>query len=299
MVHQRRRAAARVATELAQRLLAAGAQVRVISEGQDLPEAVAAGAQVVPADGQAAHDCTVVVGVGGDGTLLHGAEYARPAQVPLLGVNVGRVGFLAEAEPDQAESIVTAIVQGSYETQARSTIDVEVAHEGQVMERTWALNDATVEKGSRERILDLVLEVDGRPLAHWGGDGLVCATPTGSTAYAYSAGGPVVWPEVEAMLVVPISAHALFARPIVIPPTSQIVAHVVGPRGVDAVLWCDGRRTAGVPVGAQVRISKGHLPVMLARVNPGPFTDRLVEKFDLPVHGWRAIHGEDSDGEQG
>ncbi len=154
------------------------------------------------------------------------------------------------------------------------------------MAETWALNEASVEKASRERMVDLVVEIDARPVSRWGGDGVVCATPTGSTAYNFSAGGPIVWPEVHALLMVPISAHALFARPLVVSPDSTLAIEVVGAQS-SAVLWCDGRRTVDLPFGARVEVVRGHEPVRLARLHAGPFADRLVRKFDLPVQGWR------------
>jgi NAD+ kinase len=128
--------------------------------------------------------------------------------------------------------------------------------------------------------------VDGRPLARYGCDGVVCATPTGSTAYAFSAGGPVVWPEVEALLLVPISAHALFSKPLVTAPTSTF-SLTVDPYTSFAVLCCDGRRTWDLPPGAKVTVERGQLPVRLVRLGPRPFTDTLVAKFALPVEGWR------------
>ena len=137
--------------------------------------------------------------VGGDGTLLRAAELARPAGVPLLGVNLGHVGFLAEAEPEDLPAAVDLLLAGKYEVEERMTIDVTARLNGHQLAATWALNEATVEKAARERVVDLVTEVDGRPLSRWGCDGVVFATPTGSTAYAFSAGGPVVWPEVEAL----------------------------------------------------------------------------------------------------
>ncbi len=170
------------------------------------------------------------------------------------------------------------------------TIDVTVGVHGEETARTWALNEASVEKASRERMLEVVAEVDGRPLSRWGCDGVVCATPTGSTAYAFSAGGPVVWPEVEALLMIPISAHALFARPLVVSPKSVLAVEVQSdtPAGV---LWCDGRRTVPLPAGARVEVRRGELPVRLARLHLAPFTDRLVRKFELPVRGWRGAAG--------
>jgi NAD+ kinase len=226
----------------------------------------------------------LVVVLGGDGTILRGAELARPAGIPLLGVNLGHVGFLAEAERDAVADTVARVVARDYAVEERMTIDVRVLVDGRPFATAWALNEASVEKPVREKMLDLLLEIDGRPLSRWGADGVVLATPTGSTAYAFSAGGPVVWPTVEAMLVVPLSAHALFARPLVIAPTSVIVVELIGKPGV---LWCDGRRSIDVPAGARIEVRRGMQPVRLARLHPAPFTDRLVAKFALPVEGWR------------
>jgi NAD+ kinase len=156
-----------------------------------------------------------------------------------------------------------------------------------VVARSWALNEASVEKAARERMLEVVLEVDGRPLSTIGCDGVVMATPTGSTAYGFSAGGPVIWPQVEAMLVVPLSAHALFARPLVVAPTSRIAVEVLADTEGSGVLWCDGRRMVELPTGARIEATRSGTPVRLARLTEAPFTDRLVAKFNLPVSGWR------------
>jgi NAD+ kinase len=198
---------------------------------------------------------------------------------------LGHVGFLAEVERSDLEKTAEQILSGAYDVEERLTVDVTVRRNGGgVAHQGWALNDATVEKAARERMLDLVVEVDGRPLSRWGGDGIVCATPTGSTAYAFSAGGPVVWPTVHALLVVPLSAHALFARPLVIAPESCVAIELLtGP----AVLFCDGRRTVQLAAGDRVEVRRGEAPVRLARLRAAPFTDRLVEKFQLPVRGWR------------
>ena len=136
-------------------------------------------------------------------------------------------------------------------------------------------------------MLEVVVEVDGRPLSRWGCDGVVCATPTGSTAYNFSAGGPVVWPGVEALLMVPLSAHALFARPMVVAPTSVVAVELLATTDGAGVLWCDGRRTVELPPGARIEVRRGRRPVRLARLHEAPFTDRLVAKFGLPVEGWR------------
>ena len=196
------------------------------------PEAAELGcpsASVVPVSPAAAAGTEMVLVIGGDGTLLRAAELARGAGVPLLGVNLGRIGFLAEAEPEDLSEAVHRVLAGEYSVEERMTVDVTVRINGQVLATTWALNEASVEKAARERMLDLVIEVDGRPLSRWGCDGVVFATPTGSTAYAFSAGGPVVWPEVEALLMVPICAHALFAGPMVVSPRSVLAAEVIGP----------------------------------------------------------------------
>jgi NAD+ kinase len=201
-------------------------------------------------------------------------------------VNMGHVGFLAEAEREDLAATVDKVVTRRYDVEERMTIDVTVRQNGAVTDTTWALNEASVEKSSRERMVELVVEIEGRPLSHWGCDGVVCATPTGSTAYAFSAGGPVVWPEVEALLVVPISAHALFARPLVVSPRSLVALEVLADTP-HAVLWCDGRRKVHLPPGGRVEVRRGALPVRLARLHQTPFTNRLVTKFGLPVTGWR------------
>jgi NAD+ kinase len=164
---------------------------------------------------------------------------------------------------------------------------VRVLCDGVETSHGWALNEASVEKAARQRMLEVLVEIDGRPLSRWGCDGVVFATPTGSTAYAFSAGGPVVWPEVEALLLVPISAHALFARPMVTSPDSTLAVDVLAQSEVSGVLWCDGRRPVDLPAGARVEVRRGARPVRLARLHEAPFTDRLVAKFDLPVSGWR------------
>ena len=215
---------------------------------------------------------------------------ARPSGAPLLGVNLGHVGFLAEAEPEDIAATVDAVVHRRYTIEERMTLDVTVHIGGVTTVSEWALNEATVEKRARERMLELVVEIDGHPLSRWGCDGAVCATPTGSTAYAFSAGGPVVWPEVEAMLLVPISAHALFARPLVVSPASTVAIELL-PGTAPGVLWCDGRRMHDVDAGARIEVRRGSHRVRLARMHTRPFTDRLVAKFDLPVHGWRGRPG--------
>jgi NAD+ kinase len=316
LAHTGRESARRSARQVIERLTEAGIAVRVTEA--EVPALECAGATVVPAGPEAAEGAELVIVLGGDGTLLRAAEFARPAGTPLIGVNLGHVGFLAEAEPEGLSRTVDHLVAGEYRVEERMTLDVTARDNGAEIASTWALNEVTVEKAARERMIEVVIEVDGRPLSRWGCDGVVCATPTGSTAYAFSAGGPVVWPEVEALLMVPIAAHALFARPLVVSPRSVLAVELPHESGahdqagdgaadgaVDgepgsteaerAVLWCDGRRRFYLPPGARIEVRRGELPVLLARVHGlaslppggGEFTDRLVAKFGLPVAGWR------------
>ncbi len=229
----------------------------------------------------------LVVVFGGDGTILRGAELARPAGVPLLGVNLGRVGFLAEAEREEVGFLVDHVVNQDYTVQERMTLDVDVIENGQTVCRSWALNEASVEKSARERMVELAIEIDGRPLSTWGCDGVIMATPTGSTAYAFSGGGPVVWPDVEALLLVPISAHALFARPLVVGPDTQLAVEVMPEAPGPAVMWCDGRRSFELAPGARIEVRRSTVGVRIARLSNSPFTDRLVAKFALNVQGWQ------------
>jgi NAD+ kinase len=285
VVHTGRPEAIQLAQDAAARLHRAGIEVRLLA-----PDAAVLGvpdAEVTDVSADAAEGCEIVMVLGGDGTILRGAEVARASRTPVLGVNLGHVGFLAESERDDLDVTIDHVVHRRYAVEERMTLDVTVTQDGVVVAQDWALNDASVEKSARERMLELVVEVDGRPLSRWGGDGIVAATPTGSTAYAFSAGGPIVWPEVDALLVVPLSAHALFARPLVVSPHSVIAAELLPRNAVPAVLWCDGRRTEEIRPGARIEVRRGANSVRLARLHQGPFTDRLVAKFDLPVHGWR------------
>jgi NAD+ kinase len=290
VLHAGREKNRRTAAAVAHRLAASGVRLRVIGEewaeveNGDLPASLAP--RVVEGRPGCAEGAEVVLVLGGDGTLLRAAEMARPVGVPLLGVNLGRVGFLAETEEESLGDALDAVVDGKYSVEERMTIDAVARLNGHVLVRSWALNEATVEKSSRERILEVVLEVDGRPVSAFGCDGVICATPTGSTAYAFSAGGPLVWPQVEALLLVPSNAHALFSRPMVVAPDTE-VAIEVDPTGPPAVLVCDGRRNMLLPPAARVELARSNHPVRMVRLDGQPFADRLVRKFDLPVRGWR------------
>ncbi|KQX06316.1 MULTISPECIES: NAD kinase [unclassified Leifsonia] len=237
--------------------------------------------------GVRAEDLELVVVLGGDGTILRAAELVRDAATPILGVNLGHVGFLAESERDDLGEAIGRGLARDYVVEERMTLSVRVKQGDEIVHEDWALNEATVEKASRERMLEVAIEVDRRPLSTFGCDGVVLSTPTGSTAYAFSGGGPVVWPTLDAMLMVPLSAHALFARPIVVGPDSAMAIELLRRTQGSGVLWCDGRRSFELQPGARVVVRRSPVPVRLARLHPGPFTDRLVNKFQLPVTGWR------------
>ncbi|TWD74695.1 NAD+ kinase [Kribbella amoyensis] len=285
VTHTGRDEAVEVARAAHRLLTAAGLLVRLLGEEAD---ALALDPVEIADDpDKAALDVELIIVLGGDGSILRAAELARPHGTPVLGVNLGHVGFLAEAEVDDLERIVEVVVDRSYTVEERMTLAVDVFVDDEPIFQTWALNEASVEKAARERMLEVMVGVDGRPLSRWGCDGVVVATPTGSTAYAFSGGGPIVWPEVEAILLVPLSAHALFSRPIVVAPTSQLSVELVAAWHGRGVLWCDGRRMVEVPPGARIQVRRGRTPVRLARAHESSFTDRLVAKFDLPVLGWR------------
>lgn len=233
------------------------------------------------------HASEAVMVLGGDGTILRAAELTRGTDVPLLGVNLGHVGFLAESEREDLRAAVQRLAARDYEVEERATVEVTVHLPGTAEPVVgWALNEATVEKATRDRMLEVAIGVDGRPLLSFGCDGVIMATATGSTAHAFSGGGPVIWPDVDAVLMVPLSAHALFARPLVIGPRSRYTVDVLPQSTVEGVLTCDGRREIRLPRGSRVVVRQGGT-VRLARLSNAPFADRLVSKFSLPVSGWR------------
>ena len=225
----------------------------------------------------------VGVVLGGDGTMLRAAEVARKYEIPLLGVNLGHVGFLAEVEKVSLAAIVAAITDKKYVIDSRMVLKYLVIRKGRQIAHGWALNEVTVER-ERTTMVELFLEIDGRPISRWGCDGLIASTPTGSTAYAFSAGGPVVWPDVDALVVLPISAHALFSRPLVISTQSQIVVRI---ESTQALLSADSLRNFELIEGDRVHITKDSGVVQLAHLKETLFGDRLVAKFKLPVEGWR------------
>jgi NAD+ kinase len=296
VVHTGREEATETARRVEKALSARGIGLRVLAaeavdrgphqSAPDVLSALGSGIEVVDADERAAEGCELVLALGGDGTFLRAAELARNVEIPVLGVNLGRIGFLAEAETDHIDSVLGHVIDRDYVVEERMTLDIVVRVDGRIAHRGWALNEASLEKGPRLGVLGVVLEVDGRPVSEFGCDGVLVSTPTGSTAYAFSAGGPILWPELEAILVVPNNAHALFARPMVTRPEASIAIEIEA-SGHDAMVFCDGRREMAVPAGGRLEVTRCGTPLKWVRLDSAPFTDRLVRKFRLPVTGWR------------
>jgi NAD+ kinase len=225
----------------------------------------------------------IAVVLGGDGTILRGAELTRERNIPLLGINIGHVGFMAEVIRPEISTLAKTVIDKSYGLDPRMVLAYEVIRSGKVVDTGWALNEVTVER-QHNTMVELFVQIDGRPLSRWGCDGLIASTPTGSTAYAFSAGGPVLWPEVEALVLLPISAHALFARPMVISPKSEIVVQI---ESDEALLSADALRKFPLIIGDQVRITRDSSKILLSHIVNTTFTDRIVAKFKLPIEGWR------------
>ena len=225
----------------------------------------------------------VAVVLGGDGTMLRAAEVAQERDIPLLGVNLGHVGFLSEVERSKISEVIEALVNKNYVIDPRITLGYTVERAGSIVANGWALNEVTVER-EKATMVELFLEIDSRPISRWGCDGLICSTPTGSTAYAFSAGGPILWPEVDALVVLPISAHALFSRPLVISPTSKIAVVI---ESSEAFLSADALRKFALQQGDKVVVTRNPRIIKLAHLKNTLFSDRLVAKFKLPVEGWR------------
>jgi NAD+ kinase len=223
---------------------------------------------------------------GGDGTILRAVEVSRDKKIPILGINLGHVGFLAEAELEHLEDVVKSITEHSWIEEDRLALEVAVFKDNNKVFSTFALNDVAIEKSEPGHMFDVILEIDSQPVSRLSGDGIICATPTGSTAYAFSAGGPVVWPSVEAICVVPISAHALFAKPLVVSTHSKIAIEIPA-NGTNGHLTADGRRSFDLFPGMRIEITKSKDYVHLARMEDKSFSQTLVKKFQLPVEGWR------------
>lgn len=285
LLHPEREEALAAAAEFVTGLAEAEFSVLVFPEDVERVRSVAPGAAVAALGAEAVE---IAVVFGGDGTILRAAEWALPLGVPLLGVNLGHVGFLAELETSDVAELRRAAVDVDYEVEERLVLDLAVTSGGKTVWESFAINEVSLEKIARERMLSVLVSIDEHPLSQWGCDGVLVSTPTGSTAYAFSAGGPVVWPDVQAMLVIPLSAHALFNRPMVLSPSSIVRLDVPGD-GVPGIIWADGRRSYEVAPGDAIEVRAHGRSLRIARLTEQPFTTRLVKKFALPVAGWRRI----------
>lgn len=233
-------------------------------------------------------DTELLVVLGGDGTILRAAELVKGTSVPILGINMGHVGFLAEFESFQTSEAIRKIADHDYQIDERTLAGVQVNLPGSTEPLyDWALNDVTIEKADRGKMVELGIKVDGVEMSSFGADGVIVATPTGSTAYAFSAGGPIIWPTVASLQLVPLAAHALFARSLVIGSESNFRIDVLPSSDAEGWISCDGRRSLQLPRGASVVVAQSQDTLKLARLSGVPFTQRLVTKFDLPVVGWR------------
>ena len=273
VVHPTRPAAAKFGNLLAEKFLAEKFEVF-----SSFPELIPGSTSIGRIDGISA-----AIVLGGDGTILRAAEIVRGHDIPIIGVNLGNVGFLAEIAQPSVNEIVQAVQKGDIHREPRLVLKYEIIRSGVVFSKGWALNEVAIERSSTQ-MLELFVQIDGRPLSKWGCDGVICATPTGSTAYAFSAGGPVVWPEVSALVLLPLAAHALFSRPMVVSPDCEVVIDV---SSQSAQVSSDGLRQTELIAGDRIVLTKDSQQIQLAYINGGKFTDRLVAKFKLPIEGWR------------
>ena len=233
-------------------------------------------------------DTEMVIVLGGDGTILRAAELVHCTKVPILGVNLGHIGFLAEFESFQMSEAIRRIAEHDYSIDERMIAHTDVYLPGDTVPmEDWALNDITLETADRGKMVEVSISVDDVEMSSFSCDGVIMSTPTGSTAYAFSVGGPIIWPNVQALQLVPLAAHALFARPLVIGAGSKFTVDILDNSVSDGWICCDGRRQRFLPRGTRVEVRESKDTLRLARLSGVPFTQRLVSKFDLPVVGWR------------
>ena len=280
VTHSRLRESGTVVEEAVEQLTQAGFEVSII-DNIEVPD-FGRQSPVVP------ERTEIVVVLGGDGTILRAAELVHCTSVPILGVNLGHVGFLAEFESFQMSEAIRRVAEHDYSIDERMIAHVDVWLPGANEPiGDWALNDITLERADRGKMVELSIRVDDVEMSSFGCDGVIVSTPTGSTAYAFSAGGPIMWPNVKALQLVPLAAHALFARPLIIGSGSTFAIDILEDSTSDGWICCDGRRSRALPRGTRVEVRESKSTLRLARLSGVPFTNRLVTKFDLPVVGWR------------
>ncbi len=229
----------------------------------------------------------VIIVLGGDGTILRACELVIGSDVPILGFNLGRVGFLAQSYPISVRATIDRLQSGEFNIEERSLANVEVIRNSKSVYSSFALNEVSVEKNHNEIMIELKHFINDTVLTAWAGDGVIVATPSGSTAYAFSAGGPIIFPNVECLVMVPICAHALFAKPIVFSVDSEYRVQVHSDAGL---LNLDGRRTYELKYLDDVIVTGNDACIRFVRFDDTNFTDRLVHKFRLPTIGWRETH---------
>ncbi len=290
LTHPRRAEALAAACDFVASMAAHGIRCLVFPDALVPIQEAVPGAAVSAIGGADDRTAEIAVVFGGDGTILRAAEWAVDHDVPVLGVNLGHVGFLAEMEVVELPALADRVLARDYATERRVTLHVEAYDDqGTRLWSSFAVNEVSLEKASRQKVVEILATIDGLPVSRWACDGILISTPTGSTAYAFSAGGPVIWPNVEAFLVVPLSAHALFARPLVVGPDSVVEIDLVS--NAEGVVWCDGRRTFDVTPGCRIVASRAAHHLTMVRLSEQPFTNRLVRKFGLRVEGWRSAPG--------
>jgi NAD+ kinase len=286
VVHQTRPTAVEVVRRARIFIEAAGHRAQiVVADALEGGAGAATGATALP-DGhvdaeRAMASADLVISFGGDGTFLRAARLARDADVPVVGVNVGRLGFLAEIDPEELELALPLLLRGDAEIELRSTLEATMFDAaGRVTDALWALNDVAVEKVARQRLVRLEVMIGGTAFANVAADAVIVATSTGSTAYALSAGGPIVTPALDAMLVVPVAPHSLFDRTVIAHPSDTVTVHL--PEDQEgALVSVDGQDPRPLVAGGRVEIVGGARPVKVARVGPKDFFGRVRRTFRL------------------
>jgi NAD+ kinase len=266
------------AVRLARRMIGglARRRVRVFVDGEQ-----GLGGAPARSKDELARVADLIVVLGGDGTLLAIARRTGP-RVPILGINLGELGFLTEVAEDEAMPMLARVFAGRYEIDRRMTLAARLERAGRDLGRYRALNDVAITNGARARIIEVAVTVDGLPFASYRADGMIVATPTGSTAYSLSVGGPIVEPALQALVLSPISPHTLSNRPVVLRPNA-VVRMVIGPREQDVLLTVDGQEGTPLAAGDVVEVRQGRRPVSLVRSPNRTYYDVLRSKL-----GWGA-----------
>lgn len=221
--------------------------------------------------------CDIAITVGGDGTIIHAAKYAARFDKPLIGVNVGRLGFAADIEIDGISEL-TRILDGDYLVEERILFDVEVIKNG-VSKSYLAVNDAVIARGQLSKIIDLQVTLDDEEIAKYRADGLLFSTPTGSTAYSLSAGGPIIAPQLDCILMTPVCPHSLFSRSVIFDGNSVLTVSVKIPSECCCVLTIDGEKNIDILAEDIVKIRKSDLKLKFVSINKRNFYRKLNEKL--------------------